>query len=233
MKITIMQPYIFPYIGYFQLIKSVDTFVFYDDVNFIKRGWINRNKILINGKESLLSFPCIKASQNKKINEVGINMEDPQYNKILKSIYSTYKKAPYFETVYPIIEKCFDSKNKNIADFSIDSVRSVCNYLGFQTTFKVSSHEHPKTQHLDKADRLIEISKIEQIENYVNAIGGQEIYQKEYFRNKEIKLSFLKPHLTEYNQFKNTFVPGLSIIDVLMFNSIEEITKMLNQYELV
>ena len=86
MKIAIMQPYIFPYIGYFQLINAVDTFVFYDDVKFIKRGWINRNKILVNGEESLITFPCIKVSQNKEIREIEIDLSDKQYEKILKTI---------------------------------------------------------------------------------------------------------------------------------------------------
>lgn len=228
-----MQPYIFPYIGYFQLIKSANTFVFYDDVNFIKKGWINRNKILINGEESLVSFPCIKISQNKEIKEVEIDLTDQQYKKILRKISLSYKTTPFYKEVFPIVEKCFLSGRKTISHLAIESVESVCEYLEIKTIFKVSSEEYPQTKDLPRADRLIEISKIEGATSYINSMGGKELYTKEYFESKGIDLQFLNPVIKEYKQFGEAFVPSLSIIDVLMFNSKDEILNMLDNYDIV
>lgn len=233
MKIAIMQPYIFPYIGYFQLIKAVDTFVFYDDVNFIKRGWINRNKILINGEESLISLPCIKASQNKEIKDIEIDLSDSQYKKTLKSISFSYKNAPFYNDVFPIVENCLESNNKLISDLAIESVNVICNYLGIKTKFEISSQRYTHTKGLEKAERLIEIAKLEKAESYINPIGGQAIYTKQYFKSHNINLQFLKPVIKEYKQYNNLFVPNLSIIDVLMFNSIEEIHLMLDNFEII
>ena len=233
MRLAIMQPYMFPYIGYFQLIKSANTFVFYDDVNFIKKGWINRNKILMNGQESLVSFPCIKISQNKEIKEVEIDLTDQQYKKILKKISFSYKTAPFYKTVSQIVEKCFLSGKKTISLLAIESIQSVCEYLEIETIFKVSSEEYPQTKDLQRADRLIEISKIEGATSYINSMGGKELYTKEYFKSKGIDLQFLNPVIKEYKQFGEAFVPSLSIIDVLMFNSKDEILNMLDNYDIV
>ena len=228
-----MQPYIFPYIGYFQLINSVDTFVFYDDVNFIKRGWINRNKILINGRESLISFPCIKESQNKEIREVEIDLKNPQYQKILKSIYLSYKNAPYFSKVFSMIEECFESDSQTISDLAILSIKLTCNYLGLKAEFEISSQNFNQTKSLGKADRLIKIANIKKADKYINAPGGKELYTKDYFKSHGVELLFLEPTIEKYKQFENKFVPGLSIIDTLMFNSIKKTKDMIEKYRLV
>ncbi len=233
MKLAIMQPYIFPYIGYFQLVYAVDSFVFYDDVNFIKRGWINRNNVLINGKAHLLSFPCIGASQNKLINEVGVDLHDKQYAKLEKSVEMAYKQAPYFNEVMPIINGVFNSGVTNIAQLAALSITSVCVYLELDRKFMFSSEDFHQSRGLDKADRLINISRQLNADQYINAIGGMELYDKPYFKKEGINLSFLKPNLGTYNQFEEPFVPGLSIIDVLMFNSKIKVREILANYELV
>lgn len=228
-----MQPYIFPYIGYFQLINSVETFVFYDDVNFIKRGWINRNKILINEEESLITFPCLKASQNKEIREVEIDLSDKQYKKILKTISLAYQNAPNFKNIFPIVQDCIESDSKTISELAIYSIQQVCNYINITTNFEISSLKYPTTKSLGKADRLIEIVKLENATKYINAIGGREIYTKEFFKTKNVDLQFLNPLKSEYKQFGNKFIPNLSIIDVLMFNSVKNVRKMIGNYELL
>lgn len=228
-----MQPYIFPYLGYFQLVNAVDTFVFYEDVNFINRSWINRNKILVNGNEKLLSFPCIKASQNKLINQVEIDLQQKEYKKLLQSISMAYKKAPYFEDVFPVVEKVFHSKATNIATYAINSIQEVMNYLGIAKSFKISSEAFAASKGLEKQERLIKITHSEKASTYINALGGQELYSKDDFKREEIHLFFLKASLPEYSQFSDAFVPGLSIIDVLMMNSRAEVKAMLNQYELI
>ncbi len=232
-KIAIMQPYIFPYLGYFQLVNAVDTFVFYDDVNFIKRGWINRNKILVNGKEKLVSFPCIQASQNKLIKEVGVNLEDKAYTNFLQTIEQAYKKAPNFTVVFELITNIFKQQHANIASLAAASCINISTYLGLGTQFMVSSENFSSSKGMQKQNRLIHITNETNSSTYINTIGGRELYSKEDFRNEGIDLFFLQPKLPQYKQLSCKFIPGLSIIDVLMMNSKDEVKEMLNKYDLV
>jgi hypothetical protein len=232
-KIAVMQPYIFPYIGYFQLIYSVDTFIFYDDVSFIKGGWINRNNFLMNDEKKLITFSCTGISSNREINEVKVNLKDKKNLKIIKSIEQNYKKAPYFSDVFPLVLSVFNKNRKNIGNLAADSVEEISLYLELNTSFKYSSIEHSESKNMNKAERLIHICGKEKSDYYINAIGGQEIYDKTYFKQRGIHLDFLKPVITEYVQFGDEFVPYLSIIDVLMFNSKEVVLKMIKKYKLV
>lgn len=233
MKLAIMQPYVFPYIGYFQMINAVDIFVFYDDVNYLKNGWINRNRILVNGNEKLFTLPLKEASSFRLIKEIEVNSGLPVYKKILTTMEQNYRKAPYFSSVFPIIEDVFRADHATIADNAIHSIEAINKYLGMTTTLKRSSVEFSGTKGMDRAERLIEIGKLTGAKEYINAIGGQELYTKEYFASEGIDLKFIKPKPIEYKQFNNEFVPWLSMIDVIMFNSIEDIKLMLNNYILL
>ena len=232
MKLAIMQPYFFPYIGYFQLINSVDKFVFYNDVNYIKSGWINRNNILVNGEKKYFTLKLRGASSFKKINQIGISDRN---NKLLKTLFQSYSKAPYFDKVYPIIEDVFSSITHNslISEIAAISVIKTSEYLDLKTIFEFSSQKYYDTKDFEKAERLINICKLNNINTYINAVGGKELYSKQEFTKNEIDLCFLKSKIIEYKQFGNKFIPYLSIIDVMMFNSPEVILKMLNNYELI
>lgn len=230
MKIAIVQPYVFPYIGYFQLISAVDAFVFYDDVNFIKRGWINRNKILLNQKEKLISIPLSKASQNKLINEIKVNYSKEYYN-LFTTIKNAYRKAPYFDDCIGLVEEVLMTKYESIGDLSQASIRKTFLYLGIEKKFLVSSHDFPSTRNLERADRLIEITKALGGNVYVNPMNGSSLYSKEYFRENSIQLEFIQPIFSEYKQLGGPFLQGLSMIDVLMFNSTEDCVQMFNNYK--
>lgn len=233
MSIGIVQPYLFPYLGYFQLISEVETFVFYDDVNFITQGWINRNKVLVNGKANYFTIPCKNASQNKLINEVKHAMTDKKRGKLLRKIKFSYSNAPFFDDVFPIVENVLHTKSSHIADLAMQSIRQTVGYLNLDTTFKISSEEYHNTG-LGKAERLIDICKQEKAKNYINPTGGKELYDKEEFRSEGITLQFIEPSLEKYKQFDNDFIPGLSIIDVMMFNAPEKIrTDLLTAFNLV
>lgn len=233
MSIGIVQPYLFPYIGYFQLISEVDTFIFYDDVNFITRGWINRNKVLVNGKATYFTIPCKDASQNKLINEVKHAMTDKKRDKLLRKIKFSYSNAPFFDDVFPIVENVLHTESSYIADLAMQSIRKTSSYLNLETTFKISSEEYSNID-LGRAERLIDICKQEKITTYINPTGGKELYSKEEFQKEGVTLQFIEPSLKKYKQFDNNFVPGLSIIDVMMFNSPEKIrTDHLTAYNLV
>jgi len=228
-----MQPYFFPYIGYFQLIKATDLFIFYDDVNFITRGWINRNKVLVNGKPTYFTIPCKDASQNKLIYEVGVALTEKKTQKLLKTIYFSYKNAPYFESVYALIKDVLHTDVRNIAELSTQSVTTCMDYLDIGTDTKMSSEQY-ENRSLDRADRLIDICKQEKATHYINAQGGKKLYEKTYFERQGIQLQFLEPEPIEYKQFGEVFEPYLSIIDVMMFNSPQKIRDdFLNKYRLV
>lgn len=232
-KIAVMQPYVFPYLGYFQLINAVDEFVFYDDVSFIKRGWINRNRILSDKDSKLISFPCKSISQNKFIKDIQIDLDSKDYLNIRKTISQAYKKAPYYLETLQVINQVFKLPANNISDFAINSVKLCCEYLDIQIMFSVSSKDYSEFSSLKRNDRLVKITKKSGSSFYINPIGGQDLYSKQYFKKNGIDLFFLKPNLPAYKQFKNEFVTGLSIIDVMMFNSPEKIRSMLNQYALI
>lgn len=228
-----MQPYFFPYIGYWQLMNAVDKYIVYDDVNFIKGGWINRNRILLNGEVKYFNLPMLGASPNKAINEVGVNNELHEINKKLKLIEASYKKAPYFDAVYSIIEKSFACEKKNIAEFILNSFVLVNEYLGIETELILSSTLN-KDNSKRAQDKVIDICKLLEADEYYNAINGQSLYSKDEFEKNGIKLSFLCTKEIQYSQFDNAqFFENLSIIDVMMFNSKEEIQCMLNAFDII
>jgi hypothetical protein len=232
MKIGIMQPYIFPYIGYFQLIKAVDKFVLYDDVNFINKGWINRNRILSNGKDLLFTIPLKDASQNKLINEIDVNWDDNWKGKFMKTIEQGYKKAPFYAQIIQIIHEIINSNENQFSKVIELNLRLICEYLEIKTEMISSSSIYQNTDKKAQ-ERILDICKQEKASHYINLIGGLELYDKEAFAKQNMQMNFIKTLPIEYKQFKNEFVPWLSMIDVLMFNSKEEINELLNRFELV
>lgn len=227
-----MQPYLFPYLGYFQMFNAVDKFVLLDDVNFIMRGYINRNNILVNGKAHLFSIPLEKPSQNKLINETKLNFQEKDKENFLKTITLAYKKAPYYNDFYPVLEDIINNPQTDLTLFLKYSFEWVKKYLGLDTEILLSS-EIGKDNSLRAQDRIIAINKVLGTTTYINAIGGQELYNRDDFKKENMELKFIKMDNIEYKQFKNEFVPYLSMIDVLMFNSKEEVKELLNKYTLL
>ncbi|HAT4284828.1 TPA: WbqC family protein [Clostridium perfringens] len=232
MKVGIMQPYFLPYIGYWQLLNVVDKYVIYDDVNFIKGGWINRNRMLVNGEPKLFNIQMQGASPNKLINEIEVSNNTVWKKKLLKTIENSYRKAPFYTDVFPIIEEIINYDECNLAKYLANSIKKVCNYLNIETELIVSSTLY-KDNSLKAQEKVIEICKELKATEYYNAIGGQELYSYEDFKDVDIKLSFLKSNEIKYKQLKDEFVANLSILDVLMFNSINDVRNFLNQYELI
>jgi hypothetical protein len=230
MKLGIMQPYFFPYLGYYQLINFVDTFILYDDVNYIKRGWINRNYILLNGKKHLITLPLKQASQNKLINQ--IHLDDHNNKKILNTIFQAYSKAPYFDLIFSLIVHLFALETKNLASFLSETIKIIAEYLNISTDIKLSSHL-TKDNALKGEEKILHICEVLGADHYVNAIGGIALYSRENFLNRNIKFSFVKTKTIRYAQFKNAFIPNLSMIDLLMFNPIEKIRHYLDELELI
>jgi len=235
MTLAIMQPYFLPYIGYMQLMNAVDTFVLYDDVSFINRGWINRNKLLINGQEYMFTVPLKDASQNKRINEVRL-ADDPKWrSKLLKTIEQGYRKAPYYGTVLPITEKIINFDTDSIAGLIHNSLVELNQYLGLSTTLVPTSTTYNNTP-LKAQERILDICRQENATRYINPVGGMELYDKPTFAEAGIELFFIKARRVEYQQFSRNqadFVPWLSILDILMFNDPASIRTMLDEYDLM
>jgi hypothetical protein len=227
-----MQPYFFPYIGYFQFINSVDVFLIYDDVNYINKGWINRNYILINNQTNLFSVPLIKASQNKLINEIQIDYSTNWKEKFIRKIETAYRKAPYFHNTMELITLVLDDKYRYICDLALASIKSVSKFLEINTKI-IDSSRGLENKYLKGQDRIIDICKKMNAKQYINPLGGIDLYDKESFDREKIKLHFVKAESTAYCQFANSFVSNLSIIDVMMFNSQEQIKVMCSKYEIL
>jgi WbqC-like protein family len=232
MKIAIMQPYFLPYIGYFQLINAVDKFLLYDIVTFIKGGWINRNRIIVNNTDYMFSIPLVKASPNKNIADIFIKDDLKWKNQLLKTIEQSYKKAPYFEKIFPLISSIINKDETNLSKFILNSFQLINNYLDINTEIIPSANQY-KVDQLKGADKVIQICKEENADIYINAINGRKLYDKESFSKQDLSLFFIDSQEIKYQQFKNDFLPNLSILDVLMFNSKEQVKEYLNKYELV
>ena len=228
MKAAIMQPYLFPYIGYWQLIQAVDIFVIYDDVNYIMRGWVNRNNILEQGRRKLFTLETSGASQNKLINQVSVGQNA---GSLLKTFHQNYQKAPYFDPVIKMLSELLLSDEKNLARLISATIRRICSYLMIDTQLIVSSEVFANSG-LKGADRIVDICKRLGADEYINAIGGKALYGKEFFLDQGIRLFFIESAPVEYGQFGAPFVPGLSIVDVMMFNPPETIQKYLRSYQL-
>lgn len=234
MKLAIMQPYVFPYIGYYQLVAAVDTFVFFDDVSFIKKGWINRNRLLNKDEPLIYSIPLAGASQNKRINEIKIADFNNWKNKFLKTLEMNYKKAPYFSFVFDWLDQFLLKDFLFISDLAAVSVKAVSELLNLKTQFKNSADINYKNGiELNGEQKVISICKILGAGKYINPKNGQNLYNKQKFKESEIQLNFINMNDISYNQFSNNkFVPSLSIIDVLMFNNIETVIELLKEFEL-
>ena len=229
MTLGIMQPYFMPYIGYWQLMAAVDTYVVYDDVNYIKGGWVARNNILLNGQKHMFTITLNGASPNKLFNEITIKDDFKKFSRLIES---AYRKAPYYVEINALLEKIYSYEDKSLGAFMMHSFQVVLDYLEIDTKLILSSTLE-KDNSLRGKEKVKHICQLLGADTYYNAIGGQELYDKEDFKADGIDLHFVQTNLVPYIQSTNDFVPGLSIIDVLMHNGKEGTKKLLNEYSLI
>lgn len=215
MKLAIMQPYFVPYAGYFQLMAAVDRFVLLDDVSFINRGWINRNRILVGGREHLMTVPLRGASQNQKINQIAMSDDPAWRSKLLKTVEQSYRKAPFYAETMPVVREILAGPDSMLAPYLRFSLTVLHAWLELPCQIVPSSSAYDN-QDYKGAQRILDICRQEQADVYVNAPGGKDLYAPADFAALGMQLRFLKPRLEEYAQGAPTFMPGLSIIDVLM-----------------
>lgn len=223
------QPYLFPYIAYWQLINMSEVYVISDSMQYIKKGYINRNNILLNGKEHRFSLEVTGVHEDTLINEVLVGNNA---RKIVSTITHAYKKAAHFDEVFPMLESILLNKEKNLAKYLGNSIKEIARYLDMNTQFVYLSDLQEETS-LKAQARTVDICKRAKASRYVNAIGGQHLYDKEAFLKEGMELSFLQTNDCKYKQYYNEFIPNLSIVDILMFNSKEAVKEMLSGYSLV
>jgi hypothetical protein len=255
MKLGIMQPYLFPYIGYFQGIHAVDKYILYDNLAYIKEGWMNKNRFLVvNGEPTYFIAEVKNKSSFKKISDIELVDNNWWHKKILKSIFYNYKTRPYFDEIYPIVERVTNAEVRFLTELNSKSIIEVCEYLDikteittdtskyFQLEDKLSSDELDISLRFPsirlnnpekKVVRVIEICRTEGAEIFINAIGGQKLYDKKEFERNNIELFFIHTNQFSYQQSTEIFYPHLSIIDVLMNCGKDETKKLLNEYTLL
>jgi len=229
MKVGIMQPYFMPYLGYFQLLNLVDRFVIYDNIEYTKKGWINRNRIILNGEISTISIPLKKGSDFLNINERYLAENwDKEKIKLINKLRQAYIKAPNYSVFFPIIEEILNEENKNLFEFIFNSIIKINEFLEIKTEIIVSSHL--KVNHdLKSQDKVLEICNYLEAKSYYNSIGGQNLYFKDSFDKENIDLNFIKVNDIKYNDSNS----HLSIIDVIMHNSRSQLNDLLNQFSII
>lgn len=225
-----MQPYLFPYIGYFQLIHAADKFLLLDDVAYINKGWINRNRVLINGEIHHFVAPVEGASQNRIINSLAFAKNDKWKSKLDKTIILAYKKGKGFNDFYLVFREILDFSCGNLSEYIANSIFSVCRYLDIKTEV-VSSTAMYENSELKGQNRIIDLCLKEKAATYINPSGGKLLYNYKAFEAEGINLKFLQPCLSSYSQIAvKEFVPALSIIDVLMNCDKEFIKRELKNF---
>ncbi|WP_175651316.1 WbqC family protein [Pseudomonas sp. Marseille-P9899] len=229
--VAIMQPYLFPYIGYWQLLHASDCFVVYDDVNYINRGWINRNRILINNAPGLITLPLLQASQNRKICDIEIAPDTQWQRRLLRTLEMAYRKAPCFDQVFPVVEQILTHDDSNLAGFLTHQLRTLAGFMDLKTRIVPSSQVYENSP-LTAQARILDICRQEQATTYINAQGGRSLYEPAAFAERGIDLRFIAMHSRPYPQRGEGFTPYLSIIDALMEVGPDGIAPHLAAYSL-
>jgi hypothetical protein len=230
--IAIMQPYFLPYIGYFQLMASVDKFVVFDDVNFINRGWINRNRLLLNGVAHTFTVPLRGASQNRLICEIELVDEQSWRDKLMRTIRQAYAKAPCYAQVSTLLENVINYPSIRLDEFLLNSLREIVRYLSLEVEI-VSTSRIYNNAHLKGQERILDICRQERADIYINPIGGIDLYDRTHFSNQGLPLYFLRSRPISYVQGKGEHVAWLSIMDVLMFNEPVAVRRLFAEMDLV
>jgi len=235
MKLAVMQPYFFPYIGYFSLIQSVDRFMFFDDVQYIRKSWMGRNRLLnIEKNEPYYIRPdIVKPNYQALFPTVKLEQNDQWKIKIFEQIKGYKNKAPYYKETLVLLEKIFEKEYENLVDFNCSSIMEISNWLNLRVQFdKYTNHNFWFSEKPDPGTWGFEISKELKATSYINSSGGESFIFHEDFTKAGIKLGFIQPELKKYNQQNDEFITGLSIIDVLLFNGKENTSRLVQNYSI-
>lgn len=231
-KLAVMQPYFLPYIGYFQLIAAVDRFIVYDNIKYTKKGWINRNRLLQDGKAVMFTLPIRRGSDLLDVCEREV-AADFDRDRLLNQFKGAYRRAPHFARIFPLLERIVRYQDDNLFRYVHHSILRIVEHLGIATEISISS-DIAIDHSLRSQEKVLALCGAVKATGYVNSIGGVELYSKKLFREKGVDLSFIKSNSFEYRQFEDAFVPWLSIVDVMMFNPLGAIKACIStNYEFI
>jgi len=230
MKLANMQPYFFPYLGYYSLIQKTDQFILFDDVQFIRHGWIERNRILKPAEGwQYVSVPLEKFSLGTKINQVVISSKEDWRNRIFRQLEHYKKRSPYYQKALEVISASFDISTDSIVELNKNILLETCKYIEIPLNIQIFSEMNLEIESVTHpGEWALNISKALNATKYINPTGGSEIFQKEQFDRAGIGIDFMGNNLTTYNQRRGNFEPGLSIIDVMMFCPPEQIRELVS-----
>lgn len=231
MRVAAMQPYFLPYIGYWQLLASVDKFLVLDDVAFIQRGWINRNRILVNGAAHLFTMPVRQASQNRHINELELAVDEIWLKRFRCTLQQSYRRAPYFEETWGLVDTVLAECRGLLLPFLLNSIHIVAEHLKIETLVALASDLDPKPRNRGQ-ERILDLCRREKATEYVNLPGGRELYDRERFRHDGIRLGFIDLEEVPYSQSSGQWTPWLSIIDVMMHMGRDGTREILGRYQI-
>lgn len=233
-KIGIMQPYFMPYIGYFQLMNMVDEFVIYDNIEYSRGGWIQRNRMLQNGTDAYFTLPVKRDSDYLDVDQryLADNFNN-ESKRLLRRVEANYQKAPYFKDFFPVFQDIIHHEEQNLFAYILNSILKTKEYLRIKTPIRIFSELDEEIHKLRAEQKVIKACKSIGATHYVNSIGGIELYNSENFKKENIELFFFKSKQIKYKQFNNGFVSFLSILDICMFNDVEQINKFLDEYEII
>lgn len=228
--LAIMQPYFLPYIGYWQLLNAADEFVVYDNIQYTKKGWISRNRFLQNGKDELFSLSLMAGSDYLNVVDRTLS---PTFSreKLLAQLSNAYRKAPHYKDAMPLVEDIVLHKNDNLFGYIYHSLTKVKEHLDIITPLVISS-DLDINHSLKSQNKVIALCKSRSANTYINPIGGTDLYNNDIFEKNALGLKFLRTNNITYPQFGNDFIPHLSILDVLMFNSRQAVKDFLGEYKL-
>lgn len=227
-KVAILQSNYIPWKGVFDMINMVDTFVFFEDVDFTKRDWRTRNKIKTSNGSIWLSVPVVSASRGTKIYEISIDQEQKWQEKHYKTICSYYKKAPFFQEFHPLLEEIYLNNSwKNLSEMNIHTTKLICDALDIKNTVFVNSKD--LNTNGSKDDKLLEICQKVGATEYISGPSAKDYIQPEKFKNNNIKLSYIKYSYPEYKQLYGDFDHFVSVLDVLFNCGKEESRNLILQ----
>jgi hypothetical protein len=209
-----MQPYLFPYLGYFHLLDAVDKFVVLDDVKCPKNGWINRNRVLVNGSPVWFTVPL--SSKTKQINEKEYLIDSKLGKKLQLTLSMAYPRSPNLSTVLPWLQDLVDLKKDGVVKCNLDILRKSMGVLGMKSPEILVSSKLNVKKDLRGEEKILEICSLLDCETYVNLPGGVNLYNRVNFESRDIDLVFIQSNFNEYTQRTNTFVPRLSVLDLLL-----------------
>ena len=230
-----MQPYFFPYLGYFAIMHYVDKWIVFDEAQYIYHGWINRNRILNYNKDwQYVTAPIQKHSRDIKIKDVVLANHIQWRDKLLAQLQQYRKRAPYFSSVIEVVREAVNVQEESLSALNTHVLRAICGYLGISVTIEVFSKRNWDIGEVQEADEwALRISESLGAKQYVNPPNGKMFFDEAKWSKSEIELRFLKIRELEYSQKNAAFIPNLSVIDVMMFLEPAHIREAMERYDFI